>query len=249
MVQREGNPEDDEPDSDDEEFEPAPVRRYDNNDEAESEDDDLDDLSIYSENNNRRRRRQRNQASSRTTEERRARARRRAQRNDTDFLEIGSDDEMIAQFVSSNRTPAGPYVRDYTLNGHYWRLKSASEVNRVRRKWLSREESDSSYFGRNVYLPQMGDSIVYIPRAHFETIKECPSLSPPWQNWPVGAVWPVVRCFVRGIRFRFPYEDYFRNKHQAKCNSIVAILTLEVTGIPEISDDREFPWPKPSLSP
>jgi len=247
LVQREGNPEDDEPDSDDEEFEPAPVRRYDNNDDAESEDDDLDDLSIYSENNNRRRRRQRNQATSRTTEERRARARRRAQRNDTDFLEIGSDDEMIAQFVSSNRTPAGPYVRDYTLNGHYWRLKSASEVNRVRRKWLSREESDSSYFGRNVYTPQMGDSIVYIPRAHFETIKECPSLSPPWQNWPVGAVWPVVRCFVRGIRFRFPYEDYFRNKHQAKCNSIVAILTLEVTGIPEISDDREFPWPKPSF--
>ena len=31
------------------------------------------------------------------------------------------------------------------------------------------------------------------------------------------------------------------------CNSIVAILTLEVTGIPEISEDREFPWPKPTF--
>ena len=29
------------------------------------------------------------------------------------------------------------------------------------------------------------------------------------------------------------------------CNSVVAILTLEVTGIPELSEDREFPWPKP----
>ena len=31
------------------------------------------------------------------------------------------------------------------------------------------------------------------------------------------------------------------------CNSIVAILTLEVTGIPELSEDREFPWLKPSF--
>ena len=247
LVRREGNPEEDEPDSDDEEFQPVAARRHVTNNEVESEDDDLDDLSIYSENNSSRRRRQRDQASSRETGERRIRAQRRAQRNDSDFLEIGSDDEMIAQFVSANRTPTGPYLRDYTLNGHYWRLKSTSDVNRVRRKWLHREESDTTYFGRNVYTPQMGDSVVYVPRAHFETIKECPSLSPPWQSWPMGAVWPVVRCFVRGIRFRFPYEDYFRNKQHAKCNSIVAILTLEVTGIPEISDDREFPWPKPSF--
>ena len=29
--------------------------------------------------------------------------------------------------------------------------------------------------------------------------------------------------------------------------SVVAILTLEVTGIPELSADREFPWPKPAF--
>jgi hypothetical protein len=29
--------------------------------------------------------------------------------------------------------------------------------------------------------------------------------------------------------------------------SIVAILTLEITGIPELSEDREFPWPKPAF--
>ena len=31
------------------------------------------------------------------------------------------------------------------------------------------------------------------------------------------------------------------------CNSVVAILTLEVTGIPELSENRDFPWPKPSF--
>lgn len=34
---------------------------------------------------------------------------------------------------------------------------------------------------------------------------------------------------------------------RTNCNSIVAILTLEVTGIPELSEDREFPWLKPSF--
>ena len=31
------------------------------------------------------------------------------------------------------------------------------------------------------------------------------------------------------------------------CESIVAILTLEITGIPELSEDRDLPWPKPSF--
>jgi len=249
LIRREGNPEDDEPDSDDEEFEPVANRRTRVvNGNVESEDDDDDDNFSVNSQNNHRRSRQRNHASSRTTEERRVRAQRRAQRNtSTDFVEIGSDDELTAQYISINKTATGPYLRDYTLNGHYWQLKSRSDVVRVRRKWIQRKDSDSSYFGRQVFTPQMGDSIVYIPRAHFETIKECPSLSPPWQSWPRGACWPVVRCFVRGIRYRFPYEDYFRNKQQTKCSSIVAILTLEVTGIPELSEDREFPWPRPSF--
>jgi hypothetical protein len=139
--------------------------------------------------------------------ERQRRAQRRSTRRDTQFVELGSDDEMVAQFMSTNNTPSGPYIRDYTVAGHFWRMPS---TGRVRRKWLCRHESDSSYEGRKTYTPQLGDSVVYIPRAHFETIKEFPSLTPPWQRWPQGAVWPVVRCSVRGIRFRFPYEDYFR---------------------------------------
>ena len=254
LIQREGDPDNDEPESDDEEFEPVAARRarrvVNGENESDDDDDDDDNLSVDSR-NNRHRSRQQNQASSSrgTTEERRVRAQRRARssNNNTDFVEIDSDDDMIAQFVSINKTATGPFLRDYTLNGHYWQLKSRADAARVRRKWLQREDSDSSYFGRKVFTPQMGDSVVYIPRAHFETIKECPSLSPPWQSWPTSAVWPVVRCFVRGVRYRFPYEDYFRGRQQTKCSSIVTILTLEVTGIPELSEDREFPWPKPSF--
>lgn len=51
-------------------------------------------------------------------------------------------------------------------------------------------------------------------------------------------------CFVFFNFFVLKYISlYF---HRERCLSVVTILTLEVTGIPEISaDDRWFPWPKP----
>lgn len=246
LVRREGNPDDDEIDSDDEEFEPAAARnsrsRYLFEEESdEDSDEDLDDDSSEEFESPRRSRRGRNEPSN----QRRQRAQRRAQRRDPQFVEIGSDDEMVMEFMSTNNTPSGPYVRDYHMAGHFWRLPNGG--NRVRRKWLSRIESGSSYEGRKIYTPQLGDSVVYIPRAHYDTIEKFLSLSPPWQRWPQSAVWPVVRCCVRGIRYRFPYEDYFRRGQVPICESIVAILTLEITGIPELSEDRDLPWPKPSF--
>jgi len=98
------------------------------------------------------------------------------------------------------------------------------------------------------YAPQVGDSVIYIARAHSETILSFPTLRAPWTDWPAGARWPTLRCKIKHIRFRFPYESCYRNRNvNSKCESIVAILTLEVTGIPEISEDREYPWPKPSF--
>ena len=209
LVRREGNPDDDDIDSDDEEFEPAAARnsrsrfRYEEESDEDS-DEDLEDESSEEFESPRRSRRGQNETSS----QRRQRAQRRAQRRDVQFVEIGPDDEMVMEFMSTNNTPSGPYVRDYHMAGHFWRLPNGG--NRVRRKWLSRVESDSSYEGRKIYTPQLGDSVVYIPRAHYDTIEKFLSLSPPWQRWPQSAVWPVVRCCVRGIRYRFPYEDYFR---------------------------------------
>lgn len=39
------------------------------------------------------------------------------------------------------------------------------------------------------------------------------------------------------------------SSRRARCLSVVAILTLEITGIPAVSSDEEtvLPWPKPSF--
>jgi hypothetical protein len=122
-------------------------------------------------------------------------------------VDIGSDDEEIAEFMSTNNTPSGDYIRDFNIAGHFWRLTGSRNV---KRSWLKRYESDTSYKGLKTYAPQLGDSVVYIPRAHYESIKDFPSFSPPWKRWPDGAVWPIVRCRIRGVRYRFPYIDYYR---------------------------------------
>lgn len=258
LLMREG-PDDDGPESEDEEFEPTTAaargRRLDGVGDDSEDEDNIDDLSLESyEENHRRRRNRGNIASSNTAEDRRARSLRRARRNTNmgDFMEIDSDDEATEQYMSINKTANGPYLRDFERDGHLWKLKNLADADKVHRRWLRREESDLSYLGKKFYAPQIGDSVVYIPRAHYETIKEYPSLLPPWQEWPAGSAWPIVRCSVQNIRYRFPYEDYFRHGNQM-CRSIVAIVTLQVTGVPEISVDpevpteRDFPWPKPSF--
>ena len=150
-----------------------------------------------------------------------------------------SSDEELVEYMSSNNTPSGPFVSDYDF--HYFRIPQSS---RLHRRWLRRNESDSSYNGTKSYVPQVGDSVVYIPRAHHETITNFPSLVPPWQSWPDEAVWPVVCCSVRYIRYRFPFKTYFPQSPKV-CRSVVAILSLELTGIPELSEDDA--WPKPSF--
>ena len=168
-----------------------------------------------------------------------ARARIRAPEDD-------SDDDSNTEYVSTNNHPSGPFIHDYTVAGHMFRLPDSG--SRIKRKWLSRLESNSSYDGTKNYAPQVGDSVIYIPRAHLETIHCFPTLTAPWRDWPTGARWPTVRCKIKHIRYRFPYESSYRSRNaESKCESIVAILTLEVTGIPELSNDREFPWPKPTF--
>jgi WD40 repeat protein len=203
MMRREGNQDEDEPDSDDEEFSPAAPGRnrgaMENSDDDSDNDMDLDDdeTEFVSRGNQRNRSR---------PVERRERAQRRANRHrDDQFVEIDSDDENVEQIMSTNNSPSGPFVEDY--ESHFWRMPTGN----VRSKWLRRMESDTAYEGRKMYTPQLGDSVVYIARAHYETINLYPSLQPPWQSWPQGTAWPVVRCCVRGVRFRFPYEDYYRS--------------------------------------
>ena len=152
-----------------------------------------------------------------------------------------SEDEYI-EYVSSNNTPSGLFIADYDL--HFFRMPSRDEGNNVHRQWLRRVESSSSYEGRKAYTPQVGDSVVYIPRAHQNTLAAFPGVqTPPWQQWQDEAVWPVVQCCIRNVRFRFPYKAYCK-----EVVSVVAKLTLEITGIPELSNDRIFGWPLPTFT-
>jgi WD40 repeat protein len=132
-------------------------------------------------------------------------ARRLTRTNDE---ESDDDEGFIEEVLSTNNAPTGPFADDYNVDGHLFKLASLSA--RVNRAWLLRTESSSSYKGRKVYSPQVGDSVVYIPRAHADTIREFPTLKAPWKNWPSGTSWPIVRCRVVNVRYRFPYKDYFR---------------------------------------
>ena len=126
---------------------------------------------------------------------------------------LGSDmesDSDLAQYMSTNTHPSGPFIADYDI--HDFKISDARSWN-IQRDWLRRLESNSSYGGRRSYTPQVGDSVVYIPRAHFETIHKFPSLSAPWQSWPEEAVWPVVRCCIRNIRYRFPFKASYSGRN------------------------------------
>jgi hypothetical protein len=180
----------DEPESDDEDFEINERRAGTRNRLAADDSEDDDDMELEEEEE---------ELPSRVSD--RIPARRK-------YIEVDSDED--AEYVSTNNAPSGPFVADY--DAHFFRMPAASAAT-VQRQWLRRIESSSSYGGRKSYTPQVGDTVVYIPRAHYETIAEFPSLPAPWQSWPTEAVWPVVRCCIRSIRYRFPYKAYFNQSN------------------------------------
>jgi hypothetical protein len=84
--------------------------------------------------------------------------------------------------------------------------------------------------------------VVYIPRAHYDTIIQHPATmmqTAPWKSFPNNSAWPVVLCSVVDVRYRFPNEHLYKEGH----NSIVAIVKLKVAGIPKMRTDNKFPWP------
>jgi 5'-3' exonuclease len=125
--------------------------------------------------------------------------RRSSPRPSTDY------DENCIDYENAHITPSLPFFADYDI--HPFRITNEmAEI--VHRRWVSRSESTSSYEGRKKYAPQVGDTVVYIPRAHHETISMFPlCCEAPWQLWPDNAVWSVVQCRVQNVRYRFPYID------------------------------------------
>jgi hypothetical protein len=136
---------------------------------------------------------------------------RQSTRTQPDGYDESDSDGCMEEFLSTNNTPSGPHVEDYTVTGHFFRLPDSG---RVTRQWLRRTENRTSHNGLKNYAPQVGDSVVYIPRAHYETLKIFPTLDAPWKHFPRGTRWPLVRCFVIDVRHRFPYEQYYRNQNE-----------------------------------
>ena len=120
------------------------------------------------------------------------------------LYEEEDSDGDLDEFMSTNNQPSGSFVADYDI--HFFKMPSRGHISR---SWVRRIESTSSYAGKKKYTPQIGDLVVYIPRAHFDTILQFPSLCAPWQNWPNNAVWPVVQCQIKNIRYRFPFSDFW----------------------------------------
>lgn len=123
-----------------------------------------------------------------------------------------SDDSAFEQMLSTNTNPMeGKYVSDYNDLGHTFKLPSGSNI---KRKLVSRLNCIEGYIGQKTYAPQVGDSVVYVPRAHSDTLKAFPicnssSKGAPWKSWQTNSPWPVVQCEVKAIRYRFPYVGYF----------------------------------------
>jgi hypothetical protein len=195
----------------------------------------------------RRRRRERPESDDELREEShpaRASSRQAAQRT---YNELNSDDEALEELMSTHTKPSGEYVDDWKVSGHLFKLPRGGGSS-VRRNWLCR----TIYHGQKMFCPQVGDSVVYIPKAHSETLRIFPirGYAPPWQTWPTSSNWPVVRCRVLHARYRFPYEmNYKARSPEEKLLGVSAILTLEITGVPSKQPNRTLPWPAPKFVP
>ncbi len=139
-------------------------------------------------------------------------ARQSSRRNDPQMYDgDDSDDSAFEELLSTNTTPSGKYLSDYTVLGHTFKLPSGSQI---KRKFVSRLDCVGGYIGKRMYAPQVGDSVVYIPRAHSETLLNFPicnssSIGAPWKSWQTNSPWPVIQCEVKAIRYRFPYTGSF----------------------------------------
>ena len=230
--------EDDDEDQDDEDFEEAGRRLVDSSE---------DERVVFSSQSRRRQESGRGRGGSERSrrgesqdddEPARASSRHSSQRTYNEYEY--SDDDALEELMSTHTRPSGTYVDDWNVAGHLFKLPRGGGSH-IRRNWLTR----TIHQGRKRYCPQVGDTVVYIPRAHDDTIQKfwIQGYVPPWKSWPTATSWPVVRCKVTHARYRFPYEMCYKARSRnEKLEGVSVILTLEITGV-------TFPWPVPTFVP
>ena len=250
-------------DADDEDFQLSSGRRtsrQNNLQNESSEEEDFDDVEILDDspqrrrqpNNGQRRDRRQNRRRDRSVlfeesnEPVRASSRTVSRRT---YEEMDSDDEQLNEVMSTHTKPSGEYYEDWTVSQHFFKMPRGEGAG-IHRKWASRTSRSEKTWWKKMYCPQVGDSVIYIPRAHYDTMQKFPIASyvGPWKSWPQYSPWPVVCCRVSHIRYRFPYEMYHRSRRKdEKLEGVAAVLTLEITGVPAQSNDRNCPWPSPNF--
>lgn len=76
-----------------------------------------------------------------------------------------------------------------------------------------------------VYVPQVGDKVVYFPQGHAQALQSAPSkLPPPWTAWP--RAWSTLACVVESVGYRFPDGD---ERVEGEAPSIVCTLDMRVS--------------------
>lgn len=168
-----------------------------------------------------------------------------------------SSDEDCSKENEIDHTAASKrFGDDWTISQHLFKMPRG-KGSQVHRKWLTRGSvNDDGTLRRNTfgskrfYCPQVGDSVVYIPKAHDSALKKFPvaGYSQPWEPWSTESAWPAVRCTVAHVRYRFPYKKFYNTQGQSgNFLEVSAIVSLEITGVPSESTGRSYPWPSPSF--
>lgn len=206
--------------------------------ESSSEDVELIDV-VSSDNDNLRRPLRKEKESSRPKRGKKLRSQRNSiVSTDSEMELLDEEAEMIANYEFSDEEEGTPHRRNREnsrgAKASYRKktpVRSSSSSSRIKepiilgleydRKWM--QEYMPNEFA---YAPQIGDVVMYFPQGHKEYLQAfSENLSPPWNDFP--AKYPVVECEVRNIEFDLPRGSVF-----ARCNSIVATLTLVLLRIP-----------------
>lgn len=131
--------------------------------------------------------------------------------------------------LAGQDTTSPPLHRTYMV--HYLRLDSTSTIisimasgravhlhsmptgegGTLHRRWLTRTSNQNQT--KKCYCPQVGDSVVYVPKAHSYVLEKFGegdgTISKPWESWPTNTSWPAVRCTVTQAIYRFPYRTCY----------------------------------------
>jgi hypothetical protein len=114
------------------------------------------------------------------------------QYNDEDL-----DGSVIEEMSSANTTSEGESIKDYIDHEHLFKIPFGGEL---KRKWASQNDYIEGYIGCKTHSSHACDSVVYILKAHSDTLKDFPicnnsSTGAPWKSWQKKAIgqWSNVR--------------------------------------------------------